>query len=462
MQSIPTALAESSAALERAVCTAQNFDMICHPLTTDSGIQAKVYYIDGFVKEDSFEKILENIRKLNFSEPVLDIPFAEVHEETDAARLPQALLCGGAVCLFDGQAKALVLDTRYLPERSISEPENDRVLRGARDGFVESLTRNTALLRRRVHDPRLRMELYTVGSASTTDLVMCYIEGAADASLCEKLRAKLRHLPVKSLNFGQQSLAEALLTQKWYNPFPKFRYTERPDALAAMLLEGKIAVFCDNSPQVMLIPTSIFEFMQETDDYYFPPLTSTYLRFLRVVIALIALFLTPVWYLLVTHDPWIPSGLSVLHITRPYTVPILLQLYLVEFAIDGLKLASLNTPSMLGNSLSIIGGLLLGDLAVEIGWFLPEVILYMAFVTIANFTQSGYELGYALKFMRLLLLALIGLFDWVGFCIGLVCIAVLVGTNRTFGGKRQYLYPLLPFQKDAAKRLFFRARLTKK
>ena len=168
-------------------------------------------------------------------------------------------------------------------------------------------------------------------------------------------------------------------------------------------------VVCDTSPQVMILPTSIFDFMQETNDFYFPPLTGTYIRIVRHVVFWLTLFLTPTWYLLIRHPEFLPAWLNFILPTETGRIPIIAQLFLVEFMIDGLRMASLNTPSMLSNSLSVVGGLILGDFAVQIGWLIPEVILYMAFVAIANFTQRSYELGYAFKFMRMGLLLLTAL-----------------------------------------------------
>lgn len=154
----------------------------------------------------------------------------------------------------------------------------------------------------------------------------------------------------------------------YWNPFPKIRYTERPDSASAMLMEGSVIVLCDNYPAAMILPTSIFDFLQDTDDFYFPPLIGGYLKAVRTATYLLSLFLTPVWYLLLKNPGWIPPAFDFIRLTDPPTVPLLFQLLLLEFSIDGLKLASLNTPDSLTNSLSVIGGLLIGDFAIHVGW----------------------------------------------------------------------------------------------
>ena len=219
-----------------------------------------------------------------------------------------------------------------------------------------------------------------------------------------------------------------------------------------------MVVLCDNSPDAMVLPTSIFDFMQETNDFYFPPLTGSYIRLVRHAVFLLALYLVPLWYLLITNQSFIPSWLEFIVPRETGRLPIIAQILIAEFIIDGLRMASLNTPNMLSNSLSVVGGLILGDFAVSIGWLIPEVILYMAFVAIANFTQRSYELGYAFKFMRILLLILTALFGLWGFIGGSVLVIVLIATNETVNGKRSYLYPLIPFNYKAFKSLVLRVR----
>ena len=208
----------------------------------------------------------------------------------------------------------------------------------------------------------------------------------------------------------------------------------------------------------MVLPSSIFDFMQETNDFYFPPLTGTYIRMVRHIVFLLALYLIPVWYLLVRHPQFVPGWLEFIIPAETGKLPLIAQLLLVEFIIDGLRMASLNTPNMLSNSLSVVGGLILGDFAVDIGWLIPEVILYMAFVAIANFTQRSYELGYAIKFLRILLLVVTAIFGVLGFVAGNVVIVILLLTNKTVNGKRSYLYPLIPFNFNALKSLFVRVK----
>ncbi len=390
------------------------------------------------------------------------LPVGNLTLSDDLTAAAAEMRSGSSILLADGFDRVLVTDTKSLPSRGVTEPQHDQVLRGSREGFTEHLMENTAILRRRLPTPDLHLERHSVGDEAPTALILCFIEGRADANYVDTIRRRLDAIRVDALSLGQESLAECLIKRKWYNPFPKFRYTERPDAAAAMLLEGSVLILCDASPQLMVLPVGIFDFVQETDDFYFPPLLGTYLRILRGVIFLTSLFLTPLWYLLIKNPGWIPPWLDFIKLSEPPVFPVILQLLLVEFTIDGLKLASLNTPNMLGNSLSVVAGLILGDFAIQVGWLDTEVILYMAFVSMANFAQPSFELGYAFKFMRVLLLIATALFSAWGFGIGLAVILLLICLNKTVDGSRSYLYPLIPFNKEACLRQFFRTKLKNK
>lgn len=459
---------ENVAMLDRLLRVNESFDLIRRPMRVGN-TRLMLYYADGFVQTASMQKLMMHlltVQDFGDGSPGAAQRFAEENTptvEVDVTGSADALILGvlSGCCAFLAEGfgeNALVIDLRTYPARQASEPENDRVMRGSRDGFVETLLFNTAMIRRRIRDTALTVRYLNAGTSTRTDMALVYMEGRADGDYVAELSEKLRNLNTQSLVLGHQSVAESLIRQGWWNPFPKIRMTERPDTAAASLLEGSVILLCDNSPEAMIFPTTIFHFLEETDDFYFPPLTGSYLRILRMLVFAATVVLTPLWYLLLRHPAWIPASLSVIVPQEPGALPIFAQLILVEFALDGLKLAALNTPNMLSNSLSVVGGLLLGDFAVTVGWLSPDVILYMAFVGIANFTQSSYVLGYAFKYMRILLLVLTALLDVWGFAAGCVLNLVLVAANKTVNGKRAYLYPLIPFNAHALGRLLLRRK----
>ena len=465
---ISTDLYENTRQLYEQLRANQNFDMIFRPVQVGE-CRACMYFINGFVKDEVLEKLLEFFYSLTAddlpesSEELTQnqIPYGDVHLLTNLDDMQHAILAGMACLLIDGYDACFTIDCRSYPMRSVSEPDKDKALRGSRDGFVETLVYNTALIRRRIRSKDLIMELYQVGETSQTDIALCFMAERADEQLVENLRQRLQNLKVDALPMNQESLAEVLYKGKWINPFPKFKYTERPDAAAASILDGKVVILIDNAPTAMIMPATLLDIMEEADDYYFPPITGSYLRISRLIIAVLTLFLTPLWLLLLEHPQWIPVGMEFIQVEGTIHIPVIWQLLFLEFAIDGLKLAAINTPNTLSTPLSVIAGIVVGEFAVQSGWFNSEVMLYMAFVAIANYTQSNFELGYALKFMRLMLLVLTELFELPGFIVGILAVCIFIGTNKTVSGN-SYLYPLIPFSGKQLKRRILKEQTKEK
>lgn len=453
--------------LDQALFIPDSFDIV-HRDMLIGGHRSAMYFIDGFAKDEILEKMNEFLLKLQPSD--LDenlsvfersnISYIEVSLNDDVDTLVTQLLSGTILLLIEGYAQCISIDARTYPARSIAEPEDDRVLRGSRDGFVETLVFNTALIRRRIRDPHLTMQIKQIGSKSKSDIVLCYLSNIVDPKLLKSLENQLTQINVQSLTLSQESLAECLIKKSWWNPFPRVRYTERCDCASANILEGKIIVIVDNSPAVMILPTSIFDFIQDTNDFYFPPVVGTYLRWVRFIVFASTLFLTPCWYLYTQNPELFPEALSFLLVKEMNTVPILVQLLIVELMVDAIKLASLNTPSSLSGSFGVIGALVLGEFAVKAHWFVPEVLLYMSFVSLANFTQPSYELGYALKLGRIFLLLMSGFFNLVGFGIGLLVLLIVVITTPTIL-PQHYLFPLFPFNWKRFKALLIRVPIDK-
>ncbi len=431
------------------------------------GKRARIWVIDGYGKDEILERMgsfwlsltEEQVRGLTEMQQFADrfVTFSETDVSFDTEDIVTSVLLGKTLLLMEGLSGAALMDAKNYPSRGVEEPPDGKVLRGSHDGFVEAVVPNMALLRRRIRDPHLTMEGLKVGLRSRTDAVLCYLDDKADPGLLEELRNKLNAIDVNSLVMSQESVAEAIRPKRkqWYNPFPKVRYTERPDSAAACVMEGNIILMVDNSPSVMILPTTFFDFTQEANEFYFPPLVGTYLRLLRIIVFLISLLITPAWYLMVSEPNRLPGWLDFLSSPEPASLPLLWQLLVVEFLIDVLKLASLNTPDSLSNSFSMLGALILGDFAVQAGWLGPEVLVYMAFVSVASFAQPSYEIGYAFKLLRVVLLLVTAVFDVWGFCLGILGILLLLATTKPLVGKG-YLYPLIPFNGKALRRLFIR------
>ncbi|MBR5230105.1 MAG: spore germination protein, partial [Firmicutes bacterium] len=318
---------------------------------------------------------------------------------------------------------------------------------------------------------------YNIGSVSKADVVFVYMKDRADPLLTQKIKKTLEKIAGEAieknggngcpaggqdtLSVADQSLLTRLLTAlgaaPGLNPFPKVRYTQRPDLVAAHLAEGKAAIITDNSPTVMLIPVSIFEFFQDVDDYYFPQLTGNYFRLIRILNFALILFLTPVYLLITQYEDFTPDILKFFVPEEDFAIPIFWQFVLLELAVDALKLASLNTPSSLGMSLSVIGALILGEFSINSGWFIPQTILCMAVVALAGFTQPSIELSYAMKFCRIFMLVGAGVAGIPGVAAATVISTIFMASTKTIPGK-SYLYPLIPFHWNQLKRLIFRTQ----
>lgn len=456
---------ENTAYINQVLPVKESFDIIQRDIMI-GGRCASFYFIDGFTKDETMLKIMTSFFSLKEEDMPVDatafsrecIPYVEVDILGDFDQVQKNLL-SGVTCLFiEGYEACIAIDCRTYPARSVEEPDKDKALRGSRDGFVETIVFNTALIRRRIRNSDLHMEMLSAGNSSKTDIVLCYMKDRVDGDFLTAIRRKIQNIQVDALTMNQESLAECLYQRKWYNPFPKFKYTERPDAAAAQVLEGNIVILVDNSPSAMILPVTIFDVLEEADDYYFPPITGTYLRLARFLIALLTYVLTPTFLLLVNNDSWIPESFSFIMLKEEPNIPLIWQFLILELAIDGLKLAAVNTPNMLSTPLSVMAALVLGEFSVNSGWFSPEVMLYMAFVAIANYTQSNYELGYALKFLRILSLLLTQWFGLWGYLGGYAAALAAVCCNRTVS-HRSYIYPLIPFDWKNLKNRLIRRRL---
>ena len=456
-----------TAQLDGLLGVGRNFDMVGREVSV-GGRRARLWVVNGYAEDALIERMIGRLLAVGSLKGVPDlaaflaayVTVPDAAEVTEVHDMVMGVFAGKTLLVIDGYDGGILLDAKEYPTRSVQEPDTSKVLRGSHDGFVESIMANAALLRRRIRDPALTLERYQVGGRSQTDVALVYMAGEANEKYLQQLRQKLKGIDVGSISMSQESVAECIVPKQWWNPFPKIRYTERPDVATASIMEGSILLMIDNTPSVMLLPTTLFSFAEEINDYYFPPLIGTYLRIIRLVVLFLTVFITPLWYLLVKNGDILPGELEFLLVEDEYFVPLIVQLLLVELIVDILKLASLNTPDALSNSFSMLGALILGDFAVQARWLVPEVLVYMAFVAVAGYAQHSYEMGYACKMMRMALLILIWLWDSWGFAIGVIGVVALIASTKTVVGKG-YLYPLIPFNGKKLMRMLRRRPINK-
>lgn len=374
---------------------------------------------------------------------VLNIPFVQVQPIDKMDQVVHFILSGPLMTFIDGFNQALMIDTRIYPMRSISEPDVERTIRGGRDGFTETLLMNTALIRRRIRDARLRDELYQVGSVSQTDVALLYLEGVAPEPTVDHIRHLLKSVTTDALFMTEQSLTEHMVNVKW-NPYPVVRYTERPDVAAAALSEGQVVIVTDTSPEVIIAPATLFHHLQHPQEYHSYPLLGTYTRWVILFAVLLSVFLPGAFLIMNLHPDDMPKWLTFFKAKQNDPLPLWAELIVAEIGLDLLRLAVSNTPKELASSVGIVAALLFGQFSAKIQLLQPEVLVYMGLVMIAQFATSSFELGAANQMARYWIIAwTAGLQIW-GFAISTISWLVLLICTRSFGVP--YLWPLIPFK----------------
>ncbi|WP_026895524.1 spore germination protein [Clostridiisalibacter paucivorans] len=449
-------LEENKKAINNILPIEKSFDIIDRDLVFGDK-KAYLVFIDGFAKDDIMLWLLLHLQELKKEDMNIqsvkefidkNISYIEVDLFEDLDQLQNAVLSGAVGLVIDGENKGIIIDARTYPARGPEEPDLEKVTRGSRDGLVETIIFNTALIRRRIRDENLIFEMYSVGKRTKSDIVISYIDDIVDKNLLNIIKKKLNEIDVDALVMGEKSLEELLIKKKWYNPIPQARFSERPDVVSAHLLEGHIAIIVDTSPSALIVPVTMFHFTQHAEDYYQNPSVGTYLRWVRYLFMCFSLILSPLWFLLVTNNELLPEAFTFLGPKEETLIPIFIQFVILEIGLDGLRLASIHTPNTLSTSLSIIGGLLIGELAIKVGWLVPETILYMVIVSVGTFITPSIEFSMAIRMFRLLLLLLTGLFNIYGFIGGIILISIMFVTTKNINGQR-YTWPLIPFDKTA-------------
>jgi stage V sporulation protein AF len=266
----------------------------------------------------------------------------------------------------------------------------------------------------------------------------------------------LPHIDIGALVMAEKTLEELIVKKRWYNPLPQVKFTERPDVVAAHLMEGHIAIIVDTSPSVMILPATLFHFTQHAEDYYQNITVGTYIRWIRFLGMLSAFILLPLWLLLVFNKQYLPEFLQFLGPRESTPIPLFIQFILLEFGLDLLRISSIHTPNALTTSLGIIGGLILSEFAVDVGLFVPETVLYMALAGIGTFATPSMEFSMAIRIFRLLLLILTGLFNIYGFITAIIIVFVITYSTGSFKYGKKYTWPLIPFEWKPLSNILFR------
>lgn len=428
-----------------------------------AGREMALFLVDGFVKDDILLYIMQLLAKLEPGALEPDtlkkmvktyIPYVEVETTDDLDKVADMVLAGPTALAIDGIAEMILIDARTYPVRGPEEPDTERVVRGARDGFVETLVFNTALTRRRIRDRTLRMEYMQAGRRSKTDIVICYIEDIADIEMVNGIKEAVSKIDTDGLPMAEKTIEEFIAGQYW-NPFPTVRYTERPDTAATHLYEGHVCIIVDGSPSVMITPVTFWHHLQHAEEYRNKPLVGAYLRMVRFMAVWASLFLLPLWYLFAVSPEFLPEQLSYIGPNDPGKIPLVMQFFMIEIGIDVLRMAAIHTPTSLATALGLVAALMIGQVAVEVGLLTNEVILYLALAAIGTFATPSYELSLANRLVRIILLTVTAAFGLYGFLIGIVLFIIMLSRMKSFGVP--YLWPFIPFNLRAFRDVLIRS-----
>lgn len=441
----------------------ENFDVIVREIKV-AGNKAVLLCFDGFVKDEILTEVMKSLFRVKkegligkISRDILEIgiPYIELSTESKVDELLYAVLSGSILLIIDGCDEAFIIDARTYPARNPEEPDIERVVRGSRDGFTETIVFNTALIRRRIRDPKLRMELLRVGKRSKADVAVVYIKDIANTDLLASIKDKISAVEIDGIPMAEKTIEEMIVPGSIWNPFPKVRYTERPDVAASHLLEGHILVIVDTSPSVIIAPATYFHHLQHAEEYRQNPAVGAYIRWVRFLAVAASIFITPLWLLFALSPELLPESLKFIGPKEVGNVPIFLQFVIAEVSLDLMRMAAIHTPSPLATALGVIAALLIGDIAVKIGLFIPEVILYTAMVAVGSYCTPSYEMAMANRLVRLFILLGTGFFQLPGFIICTIITFGIVAFSKSF--KIPYLWPLIPFNYRALKGILVRS-----
>ncbi|MEK3914936.1 spore germination protein [Paenibacillus sp. FSL H7-0331] len=467
--------------LEHRVGLHTSFDVVFREMVF-GGKKAGIFYYNGFAKDNVLTMVLD---RLSTAEHVSDhakdvaitdipiqhevghsagqdtiqlfmdalIPHIQVKQTDKLNEVIDQVAMGATGFFFEGSAAAIVVDAKSFPVRSTEEPDLERVVRGSRDGFVETLLTNVTLVRRRIRDPRLKLEMLRVGRRTHTDVCLAYIDDICDPALVEAIRDKINQIQVEGLPLAEKQLEEALVGKSW-NPYPMVRYSERPDVIAVHLLEGHVTLFVDTSPSVIILPATFFHHVQHAEEYRQTPMAGTYLRWVRFLGIAASLFLLPLWFLLVSSPELKPVGMDFIGPQEAVKLPLLVQFLIAELGIDLMRMAAVHTPAPLTTAMGLVAAVLVGEVAVKTGLFVNEVILYLAVAAVGTFATPSYELGLANRLTRLMLLIASAIWKVPGFVIVSTVWVIYLATRRSYNAP--YLWPFIPFNVKAMREIVLR------
>lgn len=441
-------------------------------LESDEPIHGVIIWTDGLVNNTSLN---DQVMRSVLQEALLMLPdesigprqaysllrdhiltTSDTQEQAAFTDIVNSILNGNTVLMINGVAHALIASTRGMESRAISEPVTEGVVRGPRQGFNETIRKNTALLRKIIKTPDLKMEMLKAGTLTRTDIVIAYIQGVAKDSIVDEVRRRIKQINLDSIL--ESSYIEEMIEDHPYSPFPQIAHTERPDKAAAELLEGKVIIMVDGTPFVLLVPTVFVQFLQSSEDYYERYPMAFAVRFIRYLFFFIALLLPSAYIAATTyHQEMLPTPLliSVAGSREGVPFPAFIEALLMEITFEALREAGVRLPRPVGQAVSIVGALVIGEAAVQAGIVSPAMVIVVAVTAIASFTIPAFNAAITIRMLRFPVMALAAVLGFYGIMLGVLAILIHLCSLRSFGVP--YLAPVAPFTWNGMKDMVWRS-----
>lgn len=437
-------------------------DFVIREFKQKNSVHAIAIFVDGLIDTKEVNQALKALMILEDGDDSIEVieedllPVSQIAKVDDYKKLLQAVLSGDTGILVDGNAEALTLGIRGAEKRSVNEPEGEAVIRGPREGFIENIRTNTSMLRRKLKTPRLKMKSIVVGRESNTNIVVAFLEGITDPQLVEEVSSRIAKIDIDAVL--ESGYIEELIQDSMYSPFPQVKYSERPDTVAGALLEGRVAIFVDGTPMVLLAPATFWMMLQANEDYYERFQMATLVRWLRYLFVFISL-LTPGVYVAITtfHQQMIPTTLllSIAAAREAIPFPAIVEALLMEIAFEALREAGIRLPKTVGQAVSILGALVVGQAAVQAGIVSAPMVIVVSITGIASFTIPHFNAAIALRMLRFPIMLAASILGIYGILVVLLIIIGHMANLRSFGVP--YLSPLAPLSVGDLKDVLIRS-----
>lgn len=419
------------------------------PIGEEKKAWAYIVYIDSMVDRQVIEQsilqpLMVEVREVlpkieNMHASLLDfikdggMTTADLKNVDTLDEVCSAILSGDTILMIDGYEQAIVIATKGWPNRGVQEPDTEPVVRGSKEGFSEALRINTVLIRRRIRDTKLKVKQIKVGVRSQTDIAMMYLEDVVRSDILEEVNQRIHHFKVDAiLDSGQ---LEQLIQDDWRSPFPQIQVTQRPDKAASAILEGRIAIIVDNSPFVLLVPTTLNCFFQSSEDFYERWQIMSFIRIIRYGAAFFAVALPGLYIALTTfHPAMIPTNLmlSIAAARQGVPFPAIVEVLIMELAFELLREAGVRLPDPIGSTIGIVGGIIIGQAAVEANIVSPIIVIIVSLTAISSFAIPSHSLGVAFRLSKYLIILLSSILGMYGFLLGIVTLLIHLSSLKSF------------------------------